>query len=696
MTFLSALRSLLPSSKKSTGEVTAQWTVIGSDVGGVNDRNLLQSNKEWVFIAADKIARSVAGIRFKVMRYQRNGDDQEVFDGPLVDFLESPAKDYTGKDFLYLTTSYKELTGNAFWEIEKDRKLRPLIPTSIAPVVENGKLTGYRYSEGGKQRVIAPENVLHDRYVDPAKPYWGVGKLAKIARWVDTSGFANEFLRRFFVNGATFGGFIETEEETEERIKLIKAGLANDHVGVDNAHKTGVLPKGAKYQRVTGNMSEIEMGETDDRYRDKILAGFGVPKTLVGLTTDVNRASAEASEYIFAKYTIKPIADSLIEFLNMRVAPLLDTTGKFYFAYEEFVPINEELKLKEREIALNKQPYMTQNEVRASAGLPPVKGGDVIYGNPMLAPLGQPQAAPESNPGEDEEDEPKKAAPARIRGALRRERLIEDIVEKTAKAIPDLSTFIDPDIASHKAFVGRVSAHENLIAGRVRDFNNQQERDVQQNLRSITKAVSKTDLFNMDEEVRVMVDAISPLLSGLMIEQAVEEYLAQGFTGTLDPNAEAIQRIVHLAAKRLARSYNNTTAKLLKQALNDGITNGDDLSQLAARVKQVYDYSNEIRALMVARTEAFYIANEANREAYRQSGVVKTMRWYTAEDELVCEYCGPMHGTVIGINESFFKKGEEMQGRDGGVLKLDYRAINVPPLHTNCRCFIRPETIEVS
>jgi len=311
------------------GSVTAQWIVMGGPEA--TERNLLANNKEWVFIATDKNSRSVAGIRFKVMRYQRNGDDQEVFDGPMVEFLETPGQNLTGKDFLYLNTAYKELTGNAFWEKLPGNKITPLISTAVTPVIESGKLIAYRYSDGATVRIIQPDDMLHDRYVDPSRPYWGMGKLAKIARWVDTSFFANEFLRRFFINGATFGGFIETEEESEDRIKLIKVGLANDHVGVDNAHKTGVLPKGAKYQRVTGNMSEIEMGPTDDRYRDKILAGFGVPKTLVGLTTDVNRASAEASEYIYSKYTIKPIADDLIEFLNANVAPLLDTSGRFLF-----------------------------------------------------------------------------------------------------------------------------------------------------------------------------------------------------------------------------------------------------------------------------------------------------------------------------------------------------------------------------
>ena len=154
--------------------------------------------------------------------------------------------------------------------------------------------------------------MLHDRYIDPRRPYWGVGKLEKIARWVDTSAYANEFLRLFFVNGASFGGFIETEEESEERIKLIKLGLHQEHGGVQNAHKWAVLPKGSKAPKATANMAEMQFNELDEKYRDKILATFGVPKTLVGFTTEVNRASAEASEYIFAKYKIKPIVDDLI------------------------------------------------------------------------------------------------------------------------------------------------------------------------------------------------------------------------------------------------------------------------------------------------------------------------------------------------------------------------------------------------
>lgn len=679
------LKRLFPWAK-AKGLVTGQWTTLYPN--DAIERQLLDRNKEWVFLSVDKVAKAVSAVRFKVMRYQRSGDDVEVFDGPMVDFLEHPASDFTGKDFIYLDTAYKELTGNAFWEIKPGNVLSPLIPTNVQPEIEGGKLIGVKYHDGTKQRFIPANKLLHDRYIDPRKPYWGVGKLDKIDRWVDTSFYANEFLRLFFINGAQFGGFIKTEEESEDRIKLIKLGLANDHVGVQNAHKIAVLPKNSEFQAVTSKMSDMQFKELDESYRDKILAAFGVPKTLVGFTTEVNRASAEASEYIFAKYTVKPIVDDFVEFLNHRVAPLLDQSDKLYFAYDEFVPENMEIKLKEREISLAKQAYKTVNEVRAELGLPPVEGGDTVY-NAMGLPLGEKPPAPMMGPGPGGKSQ--KPVPPRARAVMKRERLIESIVDRTAEVIGDL----DIDALNHKAFVGRVEAYEERIEGTVKDFNNRQEREVLARLKQITKAVAKQDVFDMDTEVSVLVDFVTPLLKGLMIEQAMQEYAAQGFEGAIDPDKVSITRFVEMAAKRLARGYNDTTADLLKKALNEGIAAGDGFDKLAERVRDVYAYSDEVRAAAVARTESFYVANEASREAYRQSGVVETVRWYTAEDERTCPFCGPLHGKIIKVTETFFNKGDTVNGSDGSTMVTDYRSIDVPPLHPNCRCFIRPETIKV-
>lgn len=711
MSLVSRIASYLGVKSAANQNFKGDWTIVGGSPDSVDERNLLANNKEWVFVAIDRIAATVTSINFQVKKYKANGDDPELFNGPLYDFLEAPGPGITGKDFIYLNTVYKELTGNAFWEKTAKGKYIPLIPTTVRPKIENGKMVAYEHFASGTKRIILLDELLHDKYIDPARPYWGTGKLQKIARWVDTGGFANEFLRQFFLNGAHFGGFIETEEESEQRIKLIKAGLVNDHVGVANSHKWGVLPKGSKATRMTANMSEIEMGATDDRYRDKILAGFGVPKSIVGLVEDVNRANAEANEYVFAKYTIKPIVEDLIEFLNVYVAKELDPSGATYFDYEEFVPVNMEIELKEREIALNRQPYKTVNEVRAEIGLLPVDGGDVVYGPPFQSPLGQPMAYPEpQNPTEnDDEDQnepvPAKSKKTRSRAAQGRVRAFENRETAKKSLVDDIATQLeglldngkdlDPDELAHKDFVGRVESFLERMANAVRLFNSEQKSRVVQDLQRITKAVSQGDLFDFDQEVALMVNFVQPILRGLLTEQALAEYEAQGFEGVFDSGAEQLVKTVDLATKRLAKTYNKTTARLLKTALNQGITEGEGLADLTKRVAEIYEFSDTSRAKAVAHTESFYIANKGNLEAYRQSGVVKAHRWYTAEDERVCPWCEPQNGKIVDVDDNFFAKGETLIGSDGKPLRLDYRSIDVPPLHTNCRCFIRPEVIEI-
>ena len=695
------LKRLFKSKKK--GYDSSQWSSVGGGTSGVDPKALLENNKEWVFIAVDKVSKGVSKIRFKVMKTVKGKDDVEVFTGPLANFLYEPGEKLTGKQFFYLNTAYKELTGNAFWEILDDKSLRALIPTCMTAVIENGQITSYKYSEGTGARIIPVDKVLHDRYVDPKKPYWGVGKLEKIARWVDTNMYANEFSRLFYAQGAQFGGFIETDEESRERIELIKAGLLNEHVGIKNAHKIAVLPKNSKFVGATATMADMQYSENDDRMRDKILSGFGVPKTLVGFTTDVNRASIEGSEYIFASWTIKPIVDEMIDFLNAYVVPLFDKSGQFYFAYEEFVPVNMDLILKERESALNRQQYKTINEVRAEAGLPPIDGGDIIYGSPFGAPIGSPEPTPDEEDAtgeEDGNDEDMKGKPAHIVKSRGVEKSFDKIVKilTTNKALNKKTKALEDDTVTHKKFVSRVGEHEKLIANKVRDFDNKQKAEVMQKLGRISKnlkgiKVSMGDIFDLDSEVTVMIDFLSPLLKGLLIEQALAEFNLQDFPGQFDSNSEKIKRIISISASRMGKSYNRTTLTLLKQAINEGVREGESLSQIADRVSAVYEFSAAYRAEVLARTESFYLANKGNIEAYKQSGVVKTIRWYTAPGS--CEFCDPLNGEIIDIDENFFDKGATVTGKNGGTMSLDYRAMDVPPLHPNCNCFVRAEEIEV-
>ena len=86
----------------------------------------------------------------------------------------------------------------------------------------------------------------------------------------------------------------------------------------------------------------------------------------------------------------------------------------------------------------------------------------------------------------------------------------------------------------------------------------------------------------------------------------------------------------------------------------------------------------------------------ANKDAWRLSGVVKTVKWYTSELPNVCEFCEALDGTEVGVEENFYNNGEMMIGTKGGSRVVDYGDIEAPPAHPDCACYIRPEDISAS
>ena len=73
-------------------------------------------------------------------------------------------------------------------------------------------------------------------------------------------------------------------------------------------------------------------------------------------------------------------------------------------------------------------------------------------------------------------------------------------------------------------------------------------------------------------------------------------------------------------------------------------------------------------------------ANADNLAAWKHSGVVNSLKWYSAEDEDVCPACRAHDGRIIPISDA----------------KL---GVNLPPheacISTRCRCYFRPSDISI-
>ncbi len=121
----------------------------------------------------------------------------------------------------------------------------------------------------------------------------------------------------------------------------------------------------------------------------------------------------------------------------------------------------------------------------------------------------------------------------------------------------------------------------------------------------------------------------------------------------------------------LIRGITATTRAAVVNEVRYFIDNSITVNQLRDRLMAGAMF-NRVRAEMIAVTETTRAYAEGNTAAWEKSGLVEGREWQTANDELVCPICGPLHGTIAKMNEWF---------------RGMYRN---PPAHPRCRCVVLP------
>lgn len=164
------------------------------------------------------------------------------------------------------------------------------------------------------------------------------------------------------------------------------------------------------------------------------------------------------------------------------------------------------------------------------------------------------------------------------------------------------------------------------------------------------------------------------------------EMVIDGFAFDVESKAavKAIERIAEGFSKTAAR----TGLDEIKQVLTWGMDEGKSIGEIQGKLRSLYDEVWKDRADMIARTETMRAANAGLAEGWKQSGVVTKKIWLTAGD--ACEICEPLNGMEVGLEETFFDKGDEHSYEDGEgnqkTVVLDYGDVETPPLHPFCRC----------
>jgi HK97 family phage portal protein len=203
---------------------------------------------------------------------------------------------------------------------------------------------------------------------------------------------------------------------------------------------------------------------------------------------------------------------------------------------------------------------------------------------------------------------------------------------------------------------------------------------------------------------RALVDALAPYLRDAIsvgVDLGIDTVAKVATTVDFDVERADLRAYAETESVRLARrtasGVAEQTSVRVREVLGEGLEKGETVDELATRVQTWADSQKDqdgswSRARTVARTEAQRAARTAEVDAWTATGLVQGKTWLLAPDP--CEFCEAASKAYaqksIGLGDSFYARGEVLNGADGGEMVLDYEDIKGPPLHPNCRCSMQP------
>jgi HK97 family phage portal protein len=675
------LLSRLLGRKQSTKQVNRSIFayLMNKSAPDMKGSEFLEAYKGWVYACVTAIAEEVADIDLVLQQRTRDGWVDYKAGNALADMAIDPlnrVNPLMSTDELWLSTqSFLELSGETFWYVPPGQRVRKpneiwvLDPTRITVVKSDREIVaGYVYrNEASKDIPLRREEVIHFKRFNPRNRYRGMGTVEAAAFSIDIDTYSDQYNRNFFYNSATPAAVLETDQGlTQEQYTRLQQAWDAKYGGVDNAHKTAILEGGLKFKAAGLSQKDMEFLEQKRWTRDEILGIFRVPRTVLGITDDVNRANAEATDYVFAKRVVKPrmafIASRLTEFY----LPLFDLSPlDWKFSFTDPVPQNTETDLAIKEASLAKLPWKTVNEIRETEGLDPIPDGDTLYVPGTFKTLDQ-----VINP-------PEPVLPAGGAAPKTPAKTVTKDADPDPVAIR--ITFVTTQIKQRtREYLKLLKDREALLVKRLISAEGEKSIKTLRSHKEFEETERQNELVRFlfadwNDWIGVLLDPTRGALEASLTEAGKSALRQLDLDVTFDLLNPNVLDWLSSNALRHATSISDTIKDQVAIRIMEGVEQGLGAEDIAGNIGEFFDEQSSWRALRMARSEVISGYAEGTLFGYRQSGIVKSKKWLTAGDDRVDPECLLNEAQGAIPLESPFASGH-----------------NAPIVHPNCRCVIQP------
>ena len=339
----------------------------------------------WVFVGVNTIASNAAIVPGKVFEKQ-NGKMVEIHDHDILALFEYVNEIYTECDLKHRTFAFIELTGNAYWFLQKARvklngqnysKILLPRPDGIEPKLISDDMMAYYQNNDSNIPGIYPTDtvdVAHFMNCNTVLSYAGYPTIAAGGNNLLLDWYLELYGNQFFKVGVqptmAFKVPGRMSEGSEERFR---ADLRRLHEGVSNMFRTLILQNGMDVADM--NMKspvDTQYVETKKSTRDNVLMNLGCYH-LVALLQERSGESIKLAHNMFWEETMVPRLSGVEARITKSVLRKYPKSNKLYYKYDTRQVSGLRDDLLDESLAyfrMIQSEIMGHREVREKMGLP--------------------------------------------------------------------------------------------------------------------------------------------------------------------------------------------------------------------------------------------------------------------------------------------------------------------------------------
>ena len=669
-------------------------------------KEYLSNYTGWVYTCASRNASAVASVPLRLYVASKNGvrkgvesrkitrkqhaylntkshlgplmsgvEVEEIIQHPWLELIRKVNQFNNGFEMIELMVINLELTGNAYWYLQRDGLGVPYeiwpLESHLVSLKKNIRFGIEKYLYGQNNidlEQLDTEEVVHFKYPNPLDPFYGMGPLEASILPVTLNNRFDAYENSVLENGAVIPFFLTTDQNfNEQNMSRFREQFGKIHRGYKKAGIWAMLTGGFKPTTVGNRPKDVNYKDGHFLTKEKIAAAFGVPLSL--LTTDnVNKANADAGLEQYMKFTIVPKLKRIEQVLNQDVMPIYD--DRLFVAFDNPVPEDKDYQLKASDANL-KNWSITINEARRARneedvewGDEPLVQGDVKKLSQSLENADKPDPIMPEIPDLPEEEEIE-ARHTHFQTKTISPHASDSLKRHMAQWINTMAIITAHNVAS----ITIQSPNDVDVFLPWHEFKEQGEDLLRDDLTATLHGGAQEGSMRLS---KVGISSSWSVSNPVAIQWAKEQ-VGKRITLINDQTREAIRSVVseslregrtmveirndirkHIGLNRpQSKALENYRIKLQAQGQPDYVVNAATSEYRQKLVKQ--------RAEMIARTETSSAWAEGNIASYREAGV-ESKEFSSAND--ACPICAPLDGKTYPI------------GSDEVVI----------PLHPQCRC----------